>query len=158
MPTDGIGVIVLVISDHAAPLYNYVSYNVYERLLGLSETPWSARGLDIRLKGKKAGTEARAKAGAERDPSSNRSRNGARRLSQAAPGGAHRRRGALALESSHEESGPPGRHDSGRGMRCAPPRLESVAAWDLASVASLTLRSPQGRMRLWLPDRARLLR
>jgi len=66
MPTDRIGVIVLVISDHAAPLYNYVSYNVYERLLGLSETPWSARGLDIRLKGKKAGTEARAKAGAER--------------------------------------------------------------------------------------------
>ena len=66
MPTDGLGVIVLVIGDHAAPLYNYVSYNVYERLLGMNETPWSARGLDIRLKSKKAGTEARAKAGAER--------------------------------------------------------------------------------------------
>jgi CubicO group peptidase (beta-lactamase class C family) len=66
MPTDGIGVIVLVIGDHCAPLYNYVSYNVYERLLGMSETPWSARGLEIRLKGKQAGKQARAKAGAGR--------------------------------------------------------------------------------------------
>jgi CubicO group peptidase (beta-lactamase class C family) len=66
MPEDGIGVIVLVIGDHAAPLYNIVSYNVYERLLGLSLTPWSERGLDIRKKGKEAGKQARAKAGAER--------------------------------------------------------------------------------------------
>jgi CubicO group peptidase (beta-lactamase class C family) len=66
MPTDGIGVIVLVIGDHCAPLYNYLSYAVYERLLGLSETPWSARGLAVRLKGKEAGTQARAKAGAGR--------------------------------------------------------------------------------------------
>ncbi len=66
MPQDGIGVIVLVIGDHAAPLYNYVSYNVYERLLGMSETPWSQRGLEIRKKGKEAGTQARAKAGAGR--------------------------------------------------------------------------------------------
>jgi CubicO group peptidase (beta-lactamase class C family) len=66
MPTDGIGVVVLVVGDHCAPLYNYVSYNVYERLLGLSETPWSARGLEIRLKGKEAGKQARAKAGAGR--------------------------------------------------------------------------------------------
>jgi len=66
MPTDGIGVIVLVIGDHCAPLYNYVSYNVYERLLGMSETPWSTRGLEIRLKGKEAGKQARAKAGAGR--------------------------------------------------------------------------------------------
>jgi CubicO group peptidase (beta-lactamase class C family) len=66
MPQDGIGVAVLVIGDHAAPLYNYVSYNLYERLLGLSETPWIARGLEIRLKAKQAGTQARAKAGGER--------------------------------------------------------------------------------------------
>jgi CubicO group peptidase (beta-lactamase class C family) len=66
MPTDGIGVIVLVIGDHCAPLYNYVSYNVYERLLGLSETPWIARGLEIRLKEKEAGKQARAKAGGDR--------------------------------------------------------------------------------------------
>ena len=66
MPYDGIGVIVFVIGDHCAPLTNYVSYNVYERLLGISETPWSARGLEIRLKGKEAGKQARAKAGAGR--------------------------------------------------------------------------------------------
>ncbi len=46
MPNDKIGVIVLVISDHSAPLYNVVSYNVYERLLGLDQTPWSKRRLE----------------------------------------------------------------------------------------------------------------
>jgi CubicO group peptidase (beta-lactamase class C family) len=68
MPNDKIGVIVLVISDHSAPLYNIVSYNVYERLLGLDQTPWSQRQLKMRLANKKAGTEARAKAGADRVP------------------------------------------------------------------------------------------
>ena len=62
MPNDGFGVIVLVIGDHCAPLYNVVSYNVYERLLGMDPTPWSERLLAIRLKGK----EARTKAGGER--------------------------------------------------------------------------------------------
>ena len=66
MPYDGIGVIVFVIGNHAAPLYNIVSYNVYERLLGLSPTPWSDRQNTIRLKNKAAGTTARAKAGAGR--------------------------------------------------------------------------------------------
>jgi CubicO group peptidase (beta-lactamase class C family) len=68
LPNDKIGVIVLVMSDHSAPLYNIVSYNVYERLLGLDQTPWSQRQLQRRLAGKKAGTEARAKAGADRVP------------------------------------------------------------------------------------------
>jgi CubicO group peptidase (beta-lactamase class C family) len=66
MPNDKIGVIVLVISDHSAPLYNIISYNVYERLLGMDQTPWSQRQLAQRLANKKAGTEARAKAGADR--------------------------------------------------------------------------------------------
>jgi len=66
MPYDGIGVIVLVIGNHSAPLYNIVSYNVYERLLGLSPTPWSERQNTIRLKNKEAGMRARAKAGAGR--------------------------------------------------------------------------------------------
>ncbi len=44
MPNDKIGVIVFVIGDHSAPLYNVVSYNVYERLLGMDQTPWSQRG------------------------------------------------------------------------------------------------------------------
>jgi CubicO group peptidase (beta-lactamase class C family) len=68
MPNDKIGVIVFVISDHSAALYNIISYNVYERLLGMDQTPWSKRFLERRLAGKKAGTEARAKAGADRVP------------------------------------------------------------------------------------------
>jgi CubicO group peptidase (beta-lactamase class C family) len=68
LPNDKIGVIVLVISDHSAPLYNIVSYNVFERMLGMDQTPWSERQLKMRLANKKAGTEARAKAGADRVP------------------------------------------------------------------------------------------
>ncbi len=68
MPRERVGVIVFVIGDHAAPLYNPISYNVYERLLGMDQTPWTERLLDIRLKNKKAGTEARGKAGAARVP------------------------------------------------------------------------------------------
>ena len=63
MPQDHIGVIVFEIGNHSQPLYNIVSYNVYERLLGMDQTPWSDRQLALRLKGKKAGTEARSKAG-----------------------------------------------------------------------------------------------
>jgi hypothetical protein len=68
LPNEKIGVIVLVISDHSAPLYNIVSYNVFERMLGMDLTPWSERQLKMRLANKKAGTEARAKAGADRVP------------------------------------------------------------------------------------------
>ena len=68
LPNEKIGVIVLVIGDHAAPLYNVVSYNVYERLIGMDQTPWSERRFKIRLANKKAGTEARAKAGGDRVP------------------------------------------------------------------------------------------
>jgi len=68
MPRERIGVVVFVIGDHCASLYNTVSWNVYERLLGLDRTPWSERLLAIRLKAKKAGTEARAKAGEDRVP------------------------------------------------------------------------------------------
>ncbi len=68
MPNDRIGVLVAVIGDHAAPLYNVVSYNVYERLLGMDQTPWSQRLLQVRLANKKAGTQARSKAGQDRVP------------------------------------------------------------------------------------------
>ncbi len=68
LPRERMGVIVLVIGDHAAPLYNVVTYNVYERLLGLDQTPWSERRLAMRLKSKQAGKEARAKAGEDRVP------------------------------------------------------------------------------------------
>src|SRR2546430_10592289 len=66
MPNDKIGVIVLVISDHSAPLYNIVSYNVYERLLGLYQRPWSQYQLQQRLAGEKASPEARAQAAGDR--------------------------------------------------------------------------------------------
>src|SRR2546427_10277501 len=66
MPNDGLGVIVLVIGDHCQPLYNVVSFNVYERLLGMDPTPWSERDLAIRLKDKEAGRQARPRAGGER--------------------------------------------------------------------------------------------
>jgi CubicO group peptidase (beta-lactamase class C family) len=65
MPRERIGVLVAVIGDHAAILYNLVSYNVYERLLAMDQTPWTKRWLDVRLKGKKAATESRTKAGAD---------------------------------------------------------------------------------------------
>ncbi len=60
MPNDSLGVIVLVVGDHVAPLYNGLTYNIYERLLGLSLTPWSERLNEVRLKNKAAGTKARA--------------------------------------------------------------------------------------------------
>ncbi len=66
LPKERIGVLVFVIGDHCASLYNTISYNVYERLLGLDLTPWSERLLELRLKGKKAGIEARSKAGADK--------------------------------------------------------------------------------------------
>ncbi|MBV8213760.1 MAG: serine hydrolase [Verrucomicrobia bacterium] len=61
MPQEHIGVIVLTIGDHTRPLINVVSYNIYERLLGMDLTPWSERQVQMRLNDKQAGTEARAK-------------------------------------------------------------------------------------------------
>jgi CubicO group peptidase (beta-lactamase class C family) len=65
MPQEHCGVIVFVIGEHCSSLVNTVSYNIYERLLDLSLTPWSERQLDIYQKDKKAGTEGRAKAGSQ---------------------------------------------------------------------------------------------
>ena len=68
MPQEHLGVIVFVIGEHCSSLINTVTYSIYERLLALTLTPWSERRLEIYQKGKRAGTEARAKAGAERVP------------------------------------------------------------------------------------------
>jgi Domain of unknown function (DUF3471) len=54
---------VFVIGHHSASLSDPISFNVYERLLGMEQTPWTARLLDVRLKDKKQGTVARSKAG-----------------------------------------------------------------------------------------------
>jgi len=66
MPTDSIGVIVFTIGDHTYPLYNTVTFNIYERLLGQNETPWSERRLADRIKGKAAEKEGRSKAGLDK--------------------------------------------------------------------------------------------
>src|SRR5258708_19169416 len=68
MPKEHVGVIVFIVGNHTAPLYNLISYNVYERLLGMDETPWIKRILDIRLKAKEASKQARKKAGEDRVP------------------------------------------------------------------------------------------
>src|SRR5262249_8773365 len=66
LPKERLGVVTFIVGNHTSPLYNYVSYNVYERLLGLDQTPWTERGLTIRLKSKEANTQARKKAGEDR--------------------------------------------------------------------------------------------
>jgi hypothetical protein len=68
MPNDHIGVIVLNVGDHTAPLRDIVNYNIYERLLGMDQTPWSQRQLPDRLTLKKVEQEARAKAGEAQVP------------------------------------------------------------------------------------------
>ena len=68
MPNEHIGVIVFVIGDHCAKLRDVVGWNVYERLLGMDQTPWNERLSAARNKEKQASKEARAKAGAERVP------------------------------------------------------------------------------------------
>ncbi len=62
MPQDSIGIVVFVIGDQSAPLYNIITYNVYERLLNMNLTPWSARLLKDYIAGKKIGREGRTKA------------------------------------------------------------------------------------------------
>ncbi len=66
MPYDSIGVIVFTIGDHSYPLNDLISYNIYERLLGLTQTPWSERRLQDRDASKKEDRAGRAKAGGER--------------------------------------------------------------------------------------------
>ncbi len=65
MPYDSLGVIVFVIGDQGAPLYNIISYHIYDRFLGADLTPWSERGLKDQKEGKKLGKEGRSKSGSE---------------------------------------------------------------------------------------------
>jgi CubicO group peptidase (beta-lactamase class C family) len=66
LPNQKLGIIVLSIGDHCAELIDIITYNTYERLLDLELTPWSDRWLNVRLKAKQAGIEARSKADADR--------------------------------------------------------------------------------------------
>ena len=66
MPYDGLGVIVFVNGEHNLPLVNTVSYNIYDRLLGLEQTDFNARSLKDYMEGKEAAKEARKSAGGDR--------------------------------------------------------------------------------------------
>lgn len=68
LPRQRIGVITFVIGDHCALLRDTVVYNVFERMLGLDQTPWNERWLGIMGKLKQGITVARSKAGAEQVP------------------------------------------------------------------------------------------
>jgi CubicO group peptidase (beta-lactamase class C family) len=62
MPKDNIGVIVFVLGDQSVSLENVITYNIYERMLGLSQTPWGERRLNEISAGKAIAKEARGKA------------------------------------------------------------------------------------------------
>jgi CubicO group peptidase (beta-lactamase class C family) len=66
MPNEGVGVIVFVDGGHCSPLPDVITRNVYERWLGLDPTPWSERRNSLRLRNKKAGQDARSRAGSDR--------------------------------------------------------------------------------------------
>ena len=68
MPREKIGVVTFIIGNHCAMLRDVISYNIYERLLGLDHTPWGVRMLDIVSKAKQADQEARAKSGGNKVP------------------------------------------------------------------------------------------
>jgi YD repeat-containing protein len=60
LPNDGIGVIVLTNLDGTG-LPNAIAYNVFDRLLGLDQTPWSQRYLQQEIKGRESEQEAKNK-------------------------------------------------------------------------------------------------
>jgi CubicO group peptidase (beta-lactamase class C family) len=64
MPADSIGVIVF--TNRLSQLPVIIACTVYDRLLGLHETPWSDRGLKDYLKGKETAQESRKKTDADR--------------------------------------------------------------------------------------------
>lgn len=66
LPFERVGVIVFVVGDHTRVLRDAITYNVYERLLALDQTPWSERLLAVKLKEKQADKDARSAAGRDR--------------------------------------------------------------------------------------------
>ncbi|MEO5977351.1 MAG: serine hydrolase [Chryseolinea sp.] len=63
---DGYGVIVLVSGTHTSPMTDVVTRSIYDRLLGVSPTPWQERIYASYLAGKKAEREARKKTGSDK--------------------------------------------------------------------------------------------
>lgn len=60
LPNDGIGVIVLTNLDGTG-LPNAIAWNVFDRLLGLDQVPWSQRYLQQEIKGRESEQEAKTK-------------------------------------------------------------------------------------------------
>jgi CubicO group peptidase (beta-lactamase class C family) len=69
MPLEKIGVVVLTNLDSGRNMLpTIVSYNVFDRLLGLDPVPWNQRFLDEQRKGKAAEEEAKQKGYSPRKP------------------------------------------------------------------------------------------
>jgi len=66
MPYDSIGVMVFVNGAHNGSIPSIISYNIYDRLLGLEQTDFNGRILADRLEGKEADKKARENAGSEK--------------------------------------------------------------------------------------------
>ena len=66
MPYDSIGVIVFVNGAHNGSLPSIISYNIYDRILGLEQTDFNGRSLKNRIAGKEAGEKAREKSGSDK--------------------------------------------------------------------------------------------
>lgn len=66
MPTDSIGVIVFTNGAHARQILGIISNTIYDKLLGLEETPWNDRALKDYLKNKATDKEARKKPDTDR--------------------------------------------------------------------------------------------
>ncbi|WP_114972160.1 serine hydrolase [Rhodoferax ferrireducens] len=62
LPKEKLGVVTFVIGHHCAVLADLLTYNLYERLLDLGQTPWNERFLPIIQKNKQTTATARAKA------------------------------------------------------------------------------------------------
>ncbi len=65
LPAENIGVVVLTNLD-ANPLGSILSYNVYDRLLGLAEVPWSKRNKEVAETVKAAGAKGKEKTASDR--------------------------------------------------------------------------------------------
>jgi hypothetical protein len=66
MPADSIGIIVF--TNRISSLPGLIAYTLYDKLLGLPETPWSDRNLKDYLKSKQTSREARRKPDTDRIP------------------------------------------------------------------------------------------
>lgn len=61
LPNDGIGVVVLTNLDYTG-LPGAIAWNVFDRLLGLEQAPWSQRYLQMETKAKESEAEAGVRA------------------------------------------------------------------------------------------------